>query len=81
LTLAALATMAVTSVPLGGSISARITNSPEVSFSCNRMELPSGLMGCAYHGIANGQDEFIHAERVDVVIKDALLPDLDFLFR
>jgi hypothetical protein len=37
------------------------------------MELPSGLMGCAYYAIANGQDEFIHAERVDVVIKDALL--------
>jgi hypothetical protein len=37
------------------------------------MELPSGLMGCAYYGIANGQDEFILAELVDVVIKDALL--------
>ena len=33
LTLAALATMAATSVPLGGSISARITNSPEAQFS------------------------------------------------
>ena len=40
LTLVALATMSEISVPLGGSISARMTNSPEVNFSCNGIAVP-----------------------------------------